>query len=302
MKMTMLIIGVLVIAGLTFRNDLGTLVAADKTQLQEQGDKKKKGKKKDKDENEQQPASADISINQKWDLPAELKEISGLAWLTDSRFACVQDEEGKVFIYNTVQNKIEKEIPFAGPGDYEGITIKGNTIYIVRADGRLYEVDMNSKAPAKEYKTPLTVEHNIEGLCYDKNNDRLLLAAKDDLDGATKKHIYAFDLNKKELLKEPAYSIDLSNEMLNGNAGKKKSKAVMPSAIAIHPRTNELFITDGPGSRLLILTNNGHIKQVHNLGKDFAQPEGITFSPAGDMFISNEGTKNPGNILKVTVQ
>jgi DNA-binding beta-propeller fold protein YncE len=103
-------------------------------------------------------------------------------------------------------------------------------------------------------------------------------------------------------LKQPAYSIDLSNEILTGPAGKKKSKSIMPSAIAINPRTGELFITDGPGSRLLILANSGDIKQVHNLGKDFAQPEGITFSPAGDMFISNEGTKNPGNILKVAIQ
>ena len=196
----------------------------------------------------------------------------------------------------------KKQIPFAGAGDYEGITIKGNTIYVVRADGRLYEVDLNSKSPAKEYQTPLTVEHNVEGLCYDKNNDRLLLAAKDGVDKADKKHVYAFDLNKKQLLKQPAYSIELSNEMLNGSAGKKKNKSVMPSAIAINPRTNELFITDGPGSRLLILATTGEIRQVHNLGKAFAQPEGITFSPAGDIFISNEGTKNPGNILKITLQ
>lgn len=297
MKITILIVAVLVIAGIVFRDELGGLMAAD-TQLQEETG----GKKKKKDKKEQEPASTAISIEQKWDMPAELKEISGLTWLDDNRFACVQDEEGKVFIYNTAQNKIEKQIPFAGAGDYEGIAVKGNTFYVVRADGMLYEVDMNSKARAKEYKTPLTVQHNIEGLCYDKNNDRLLLAAKDDQGGGKQKHIYAFDLNKKELLKQPAYSIDLSNEMLNNAEGKKKSKVIMPSAIAINPRTNDVFITDGPGSRLLILANSGDIKQLHNLGKSFAQPEGITFSPAGDLFISNEGTKNPGNILKVAIQ
>ena len=302
MKITILIIVALVIAGIVFRNDLGGLMAADKPQLQENGDKQKKDKKKGKNKKEQESASAAISISQKWDLPAELKEISGLAWIAEGRFACVQDEDGKVFIYNTAQNKIEKQIPFAGAGDYEGITINGNTIYVVRADGRLYEIDINSKAPAREYKTPLTIEDNIEGLCYDKNNDRLLLAAKEGQDGAMEKHIYAFDLDKKELSKEPAYIIDLSNEMLSNPGGKKKSKSVMPSAIAINPRTNELFITDGPGSRLVILSNTGGLKQVHNLGKDFAQPEGITFSPAGELFISNEGTKNPGNILKVTIE
>lgn len=275
MKIAVLIIGVLVIVGFVFRNDLGTLMAADKQKS--------------------------ISITKKWDLPAELKEISGLAWIDNNRFACVQDEDGKIFIYNTAENKIEKQIPFGGPGDYEGVAVKENTIYVVRADGRLYEIDMNVKAAAKEYKTPLTVQHNIEGLCYDKNNNRLLLASKDEETG-NKKQIYSFDLDKKELLKQPAYSIDLSNEMLNSDEGKKKKKPIMPSAIAINPRTNDVFITDGPGSRLLILANSGDIKQLHNLGKDFAQPEGITFSSAGEMFISNEGTKKPGNILKVTIQ
>ena len=113
MKVAILIIGVLVIAGIVFRNELGGLMAADKPQLQENGDKSRKDKKKEKDKKEQEPASAAISINQKWDLPAELKEISGLAWIAEGRFACVQDEDGKVFIYNTVHNKIEKQIPFA---------------------------------------------------------------------------------------------------------------------------------------------------------------------------------------------
>lgn len=71
MKITILIIGVLVIAGIIFRKDLSGLMAADKPQLQEPGDKKKKDKKKDKGKEEQQPASAAISISQKWDLPAE---------------------------------------------------------------------------------------------------------------------------------------------------------------------------------------------------------------------------------------
>lgn len=296
MKITILIVAILIIAGIVFRDDLGTLMAADKPLQAEKGKKEKSKNKK-----EQAPASAEISITQKWDLPAELKEISGLSWIDNNRFACVQDEDGKVFIYNTAENKIEKQIQFGGPGDYEGVAVNGNTIYVVRADGMLYEIDMNSKNPAKEYKTRLTVQQNIEGLCYDKNNDRLLLAAKDEETG-NKKQVYSFDLDKKELMKQPAYSIDLSNEMLNSAGGKKKIKSIMPSAIAINPRTNEVFITDGPGSRLLVLANSGDIKHLYLLGKDFAQPEGITFNSSGDLFISNEGTKNPGNILKVAIQ
>ncbi len=52
---------------------------------------------------------------------------------------------------------------------------------------------------------------------------------------------------------------------------------------------------------LLIMDYSGTIKKLYQLGKDFAQPKGITFSPQGEIFISNEGTKQPGNILKVEI-
>jgi len=53
---------------------------------------------------------------------------------------------------------------------------------------------------------------------------------------------------------------------------------------------------------VLIMDYSGTIKKFYQLGKDFAQPKGITFSPQGEIFISNEGTKQSGNILKVEIE
>jgi len=297
MRFGLLVTAVILIGGFIFWKDITTIV---KGKQSEKNEKVKTGKGSKK--NTQQP-SPEIRIMDKWDLPADLKEVSGIAYIDKERFACVQDEEGTIFIYNRVTNKIEKEIPFAAPGDYEGITLNGNTAYVVRADGRIYEIDMNAaKASAKEYKTPLTVDHNVEGLCYDKDNNRLLLAIKGDEPGNKDyKGIYAFDLSKKTLAAEPVFKIDLNHAMINTEGGKKK-KSFMPSAIGIHPETKEFYITDGPKSGLLIMDASGNIKKLLQLGKDFAQPEGITFSPQGEVFISNEGTKQPGNILQVQVQ
>src|SRR5688500_11831849 len=64
-----------------------------------------------------------IRIKEKWDLPEELKEVSGISFLGNEKFACVQDEEGTVFIYNLRSGKIEKKIAFTPAGDFEGITV-----------------------------------------------------------------------------------------------------------------------------------------------------------------------------------
>ncbi len=43
----------------------------------------------------------DIKIISRWDLPSELLEISGIAYIDATHFACVQDEAGTIYIYNT---------------------------------------------------------------------------------------------------------------------------------------------------------------------------------------------------------
>lgn len=292
MKFVWLVLLVVLVGGFIFWKDSNSPEVKGK---QSNTEARKKGKK-------EQSSSREVNITERWDLPTVLKEVSGIAYIDKDRFACIQDEDGTIFIYNRASRKIEKEIPFAGPGDYEDISLIGNTAWVVRSDGKLYEKDISSSKQAKEYATPLTIEHNIEGLSYDKKNNRLLLAVKDGDKGSKDyKDIYAFDLAKKTLVAEPVIRIDVNNELLSTGKGKKE-KMMRPSAIEIHPLTGELYVTDGPQRRLIVMDVSGNIKRTLSLGKLFQQPEGIAFSPQGELFISNEGTKEPGNILQVSVE
>lgn len=245
--------------------------------------------------------SPGIRVVKKWDLPVILKEISGIATIDSVRFACVQDEVGSIFIYNTETSTIQEEIPFAPAGDYEGITLVNDTAWVLRADGKLFEVmTLYSKATTiSEYSTPLTANHNVEGICYDINNNRLLLAIKNAEPGNKPyKGIYSFDLATKTMLPEPVFKIEMRQELKYGN--KKRGVEIMPSGIAIHPKTKDIYLTDGRNSMLLVLDSAGGFKNLYNLNnKEFSQPEGIAFHSNGDLFISNEGAKSSGNILKV---
>ncbi len=260
---------------------------------------------KNKEDKSTEAASPGITIKSTWEMPEVLKEISALSHINGDQFATVQDEAGKIFIYNTQRSALEKEIPFAAPGDYEGLAIVDETAWVLRADGRLFEVtDFNGKPVVKEYKTHLTAEQNAEGLCYDKDNNRLLVAIKDDEPGKPGyKGIYSFDLATKQMPAQPVFKIDMTDDAFSNTGGKKKKGGgIKPSAIAVHPTTGDLYITDGPKAKLLVMTKNGSIKNLYQLdGKEFAQPEGITFTPAGEMYISNEGSKQPGNILHVAI-
>jgi uncharacterized protein YjiK len=250
-------------------------------------------------------ASGDVKVRNKWEMPAVLKEISGVSYLDANRFVCVQDPSGKIFIYNTAKSEIEKEIPFAGKGDYEGLTIVGENAWVLRADGTLFEVgNFRTKPVVREFDTHLTVKQNPEGLCYDQRNNRLLVAIKDEEPGQPDyKGIYGFDLGKLKMAETPVVKIDLNDERLTSTKkSKKKDNSIKPSAIGVHPVTGKIYITDGPGSKLLVMAMSGAIENLYQLDKkEFAQPEGLTFSPAGDLFISNEGSKAAGNIVGLEI-
>ena len=201
----------------------------------EKNDSAKKKSKKNKQENTKAFDSS-IKIVQKWDMPSDLKEISGIAYVGKNRFACVQDELGKIFIFNTATGEVEKEIQFAGSGDYEGIAIVGETAYIMRADGKLFELKNYSsgKPSLVEHDTHLTAKQDVEGLCYDEKNNRLLLAIKGrEPNSKNYKGIYAFDLSSKKIETAPAIKIDLTHNIWNGTKSKNK---IQPSDNRRAPR------------------------------------------------------------------
>lgn len=277
-----------------------------KTNQSPKGDNKQPTQKEDKNNKSSDgdaTTNSEVRVIQKWELPSDLKEISGIAYINDHQFACVQDELGKIFIFNTASNKVEKEISFAEPGDFEGIAVVGPTAYIVSADGKLFAVNdyMTAQPKVTKYSTPLTVKQNVEGLCYDRNNNRLLLSIKGN-EPASKdyKGIYAFDIASKNTVTDPVHKIDLTDEIWAETKGKNK---MQPSDLEIHPVTNDIYVIDGASPKLLVMDADGNKKKLYQLPtSDFVQPEGIAFTESGEMFISSEGKTGPGTIMKVSVE
>ena len=245
----------------------------------------------------------DYKILQKWDLPEVLKEISGIAWIGDNRMACVQDEDGIVFIYNLNTSEVERQIKFGRDGDYEGIAVVDENAYVLRSDGIIIEIPdfLEYGISAKSYKTNLDQLPgiNIEGLCADPANNRLLLAVKEQKNSINQKRIYAVDLDQKMSSKNPIFEIDFSDPIFKNI---KEEEKFMPGELCLHPTTGEYFILDGSRPKLLITDSNGTSKDLIMLNpKDFGNPEGLTFNDRGDLFISNEAENGPANILKVSL-
>ncbi|HKR03241.1 MAG TPA: SdiA-regulated domain-containing protein [Bacteroidia bacterium] len=254
-------------------------------------------------------------------LQHKLTEVSGLSFISDNEVALIQDEDGTIFYFNLEKGTISRKITFAKDGDYEDLKILGDTAYIIRSDGTIFEV-LNLKGKSSDmiknkYKTGLAQTNDTEGMCYDYQRKLLLIACKGspgigDKKYKNKKAVYSFDPATKKLSAEPVTLID-ANEVENKAYGTGKNiierfmrfyrdtkqSAFLPSGISIHPFTHEMYVISSVSNLMVVMDTTGKVKNAVKLSpREFKQPEGIAFDSAGNLYISNEGRNGKGNILK----
>lgn len=250
--------------------------------------------------------------SEKYLLPDVLAEVSGLGYYKRNTLACVQDEVGTIFLYDLRTKTISRRIKFGRNGDFEGLAIADKSIFVVKSNGDIYQ-RLVARDSTVVIKTPLSSSNDVEGLTYDPNSERLLIACKESPDLHKKddykgKAIYSYYLNG-QFEPSPTYLITSkrlekwSEQQPNHVEITRKIKGFKPSGIAIHPKTKEIYLLSYIGHVLIIMDAEGKINNLVPLSpRRFKQPEGICFAPNGDMFISNESRDGVANILKFEYQ
>ncbi|MEN0005680.1 MAG: SdiA-regulated domain-containing protein [Bacteroidota bacterium] len=250
--------------------------------------------------------------NTTFKLPKRLTEISGLSMFAEGKYiAAVQDEDGKVFLIDPKTGKVEEEFEFWKKGDYEGIEATKDALYVLKSTGTLYKIEQagKKKQAVNKFNTFLSAANDVEGLAYDAANNRLLLACKaragKEAEYEMQKGIYSFNLDSESLSAKPTYlvSLDEIQAYLNTQPQIRKLEKLIeffqpdhggltfsPSGIAIHPLTQNIYITSSVGKIIMVLSPEGKLLHLEKLKKKVhAQPEGICFDQQGRLYIANEG-------------
>ena len=237
-----------------------------------------------------------LNPHKTFDVPEVLKEISGIAWAGNNTLYCVQDESGVIFKYDIINEEISGMLRFTDAGDFEDIALNGDTAYVLRSDGTLFWFNhVNFTGKYNKAVVPLNCM-NIEGLCLDKSNGSFLISCKDkpiNSFGLYRSVFQFFPKNKH--LPEIAFSINLDeiNKMINKHYPKLTREKVLfnPSAIAIHPLTNERYVLSAT-NRMIAIYKDKTLTNVFPLPAQlYFKPEGLDFAENGDLFLSSEGMK-----------
>ncbi len=247
-----------------------------------------------------------------FELPEVLKEISGLSLTPDeSKLVAIQDEDGDIYMINKTTGEVERDYNFYKEGDYEGVEMVGHSVFVTKSNGKIYEVhDFGGEHQQTiKFTTSLNKAYDVEGLAYDKKNERLLMSCKAVGDPSEaislEKSIYAFDLKTRCLIEKPVYTLRLKDflHFLENNQHIHRCEKMeehfsedptdfpfSSSAIAINPRTENIYILSSKGKMMSVLSPTGELLHVEKLEKSIhCQPEGICFAKDGTMYVSNEG-------------
>ncbi len=250
------------------------------------------------------PAGYNLSKPQKYEAPAGLTEISGIALYQGNanRFFAHDDELGRVYRFR-LGDKTAPHTKFAGHGDYEDIAICHQKVIMLRSDGVFYVFDyaaLNSAEATNVQKLEkLLPKGEYEGLYTDEQSGKVYALCKNcsvDKKGKTTSG-YIFDLKSNGTL-VPSGNFEIDNIEIAALAGDKKVH-FKPSALARRTASNEWYVLSSVNKMLVVTDARWKVKGVYALSaSSFPQPEGITFDKENNLYISNEGGLSKGTILK----
>ena len=137
------------------------------------------------------PESVDSSaaVAPRWIMPSTLAEISGLATLDSTRLLAHNDEFAHVAVIDYRRGVVVTQFSVGETGvtgDFEGIAVVGDRVFLIESNGRLHEFTLGEegdRVPETEYDTQLGKECEFEGVAFDSSTTSLLLPCKRVLEG-----------------------------------------------------------------------------------------------------------------------
>jgi len=250
------------------------------------------------------PKGYDITKPDITELGNKLREISGIFWINETTMLAQNDESGKIFTINPEdkQDFTYPNIVFGEKTDYEDIVAVDSSAFLLISTGQIVEVPGYAKGEDVPGKIVASLEgkNEFETMYYDKEIKSIIILCKScHKEKNEVRTAYRYDLTNRQLIDTPYYTIDINSirKKLDDNGAEFR-----PSAAAIHPIQNKLYIVSSIGKLLVITDKKGNVENAMPISSTlFNQPEGITFAANGDMFISNEaGAEERATLLKFT--
>jgi uncharacterized protein YjiK len=228
----------------------------------------------------------------RWELPHDLDEISGLAVDPRGRLLAHGDERAIIYTLDPAGHRVLAELDLGHPaarGDFEAIAVVDDRVVLTTSDGVLYAAPLGQARGAVDfvtYDTGVGRHCEVEGLAWWAADRTLLLSCKTPRDRLTDGYltVFAWSLDRRALLPAPVLRVPL--RLLAGPSGERHFHA---SELLRDASTGHYLVLAGQEHALAELTSDGKVVSVVRLPRSLhRQPEGLAIAPNGALLVGDE--------------
>jgi uncharacterized protein YjiK len=236
------------------------------------------------------------------ELPAELAEISGLAYTPDGRLLAHGDELAVIYQIDLARGRPVKRFGIGGPGgplagDFEDIQVVGERIFLVTSAGEIVEAregaDGEIVSPVRRTRG-LGGACEVEGMTWDEGSRSMLLLCKHVQGKRWKGQVVVLAVSPETGEFEPEPRLVIPEAELHRVTG---AKAFAGSAITRQPRTGTYLMVAGAERAYAEIDSTGKVLAGGKLSaRRHRQPEGIAIAPDLTLLISDEAAGRTATI------
>jgi hypothetical protein len=243
-------------------------------------------------------------------FPMGVASFSDVTMLDSTHLVGIEPINGSVFLIDLNSNSISRQLSLGAEFQFVDISRMDSTLILLDSESKVHFLlppyDSTSYVSRNETKENFITS----GICFHQSTKRLFLLSEvqETGEGQTSCFLYSFNLNKRQLKEEPLFEINSSaieTFALNNNLPLPKNKVSFcgdslegltfnPSAIAIHPKTNEIYVLSSDDRSLVVYNQFGEVVNFTTLNaKLFSKPTGMTFQDNGDLLITVSDLMRP---------
>jgi uncharacterized protein YjiK len=236
----------------------------------------------------------------RWELPATLREISGLAATPDGRVFAHADERALIVELDVPRQRAVKAFAMGRQGvrgDFEGIAVADGRFWLVTSDGILYESGEGQNGgyvAFRTYDTGVGTQCEVEGLAYDPTAAALLLACKTPRARALRGlvAVFAWSIPRRALVTRNGVRVQA-----NALARSAGVSTFHPSGLERDPTTGHWLLLAARERAVVEITPDGGIVAGAALSRrGHRQAEGIAVASDRTLLIGDEGAGRLGTL------
>jgi uncharacterized protein YjiK len=223
------------------------------------------------------------------ELETALDEISGIVYYPkDTSVFAIVDNAGSLFKIPLNNHLKSQRWTFAKSRDYEDLVLLDSIFYVLVSNGDIEMIRFENDLPVSK-----KVDFGLGG----KKTNEFESLFKNEFDNSLTLLCKSCEADKKESLTSYKImlgdsmnlQIDSAYDMRDFSQASGSDKHLKPSAAAVNPITGEIYIVSSILKSMVIFNRDKTFKEYVKLSPSiYKQPEGMAFTPEGDLIISNE--------------